>query len=134
MFSIIETPAAPTPNGHYSQAIAANGFVFVAGQLPVVPGGAGIIPPGIEAQADQAIDNVVAILTATGRGLHLLVNMTVFVTDIGDWPAIDRVCANRLGNHRPARAVFVSAQLHLGARVAIQAIAVAPHEQQGETQ
>jgi 2-iminobutanoate/2-iminopropanoate deaminase len=119
----ILTSDAPAPGGHYSQAVVANGFVFVAGQLPIPPGGAGI-PSGVEAQTRQALANVAAILKASGSGLDRTVSMTVFVSDIAHWPEVNRVYAEILGEHRPARTVAVSPQLHFGCLVEIQATAL----------
>jgi len=125
MLELIDTPRAPAANGHYSQAVVAHGFVFVAAQLPIIPGTDGnLLPAGIEAQTQQALANVAAILEAAGSGLDQLVSVSVFVTDISHWPAVDRVYGARLKQHRPARTVVVSPQLHLGALVALQAVAV----------
>lgn len=121
----VETGQAPPPGGHYSQGIVAGGFVFVSGQLPIKPGGGHEIPAGIEAQTRQALSNVEAILKAAGSGLDRVVSVTVYVTDIADWPAVNRVYAEMFGTHRPARVVAVSKQLHFGSLVEIQAIALA---------
>lgn len=121
----IRSSAGPQPGGHYSQAVVANGFVFVAGQLPLVPGEETMVPDGIEAQTRQALSNVARILQAAGSGLGKLVSVTVYVTDIADWPSVNRVYAEMLGEHRPARTVAVSPQLHFGCLVEIQATAVA---------
>jgi 2-iminobutanoate/2-iminopropanoate deaminase len=119
------TDEAPLPGGHYSQAVIANGLVFVAGQLPIVPRAGKEIPVGIEAQTRQALANVAAVLEAAGSSLNKLVSVTIYVSDIGDWPSVNRIYAEALGDHRPARAVAVSPQLHFGALVEIQAIALA---------
>lgn len=119
----ITTPDAPAAGGHYSQAVVANGFVFVAGQLPVLPGGG--MPEGVEAQARQALSNVAAILAAAGSGLDLIVSATVYVRDIALWPQINRVYAEVLGAHKPARTVTVSPQLHYDALVEVQVVALA---------
>ena len=119
----ISTTEAPAAGGHYSQAIIANGFVFVAGQLPIAPDGSGI-PDGIEAQTRQALANVSAILRAAGTRLERTVSLTVFVADISHWPEVNRVYAEVMGAHKPARTVAVSPQLHFGALVEIQATAV----------
>ena len=121
----IRTNEAPAPGGHYSQAIVANGFVFVAGQLPLAPDGTGV-PAGVEAQTRQALANVAAILRAAGSGLDRVVSATVFVSDIAHWPEVNRVYAEVFGAHRPARTVAVSPQLHFGCLVEIQATALAP--------
>jgi 2-iminobutanoate/2-iminopropanoate deaminase len=120
----VETDDAPRPGGHYSQGIVANGFVFVAGQLPIKPGGGNTIPAGIDAQTRQALANVDAILRAAHSGLDRVVSVTVYVTDISNWPEVNRVYAEVFGRHRPARVVAVSPQLHFGSLVEIQAIAL----------
>jgi 2-iminobutanoate/2-iminopropanoate deaminase len=121
----IRSDLAPQPGGHYSQAVAANGFVFVAGQLPLIAGSGNTVPAGIEAQTRQALKNVGHVLEAAGSGLNKLVSVTIYVTDIAHWPTVNRVYAETLGEHRPARAVAVSPQLHFGCLVEIQAIAIA---------
>ena len=121
--NVIATTDAPAAGGHYSQAIRANGFVFVAGQLPVVPEGAGM-PDGAHAQTRQALANVDAILKAAGSGLDRVVSATVYVSDIALWPEVNQAYAEIFGDHRPARTVAVSPQLHHGALVEIQAIAL----------
>jgi 2-iminobutanoate/2-iminopropanoate deaminase len=119
----VRSDLAPQPRGHYSQAVTANGFVFVAGQLPL--GSDDAVPEGIEAQTRQALGNVSDVLEAAGSGLHKLVSVTVYVTDIADWPVVNRIYAEMLGDHRPARTVAVSPQLHFGCLLEIQAIAIA---------
>jgi reactive intermediate/imine deaminase len=122
----IETVGAPRPNGHYSQAIAANGLIFLSAQLPIIPGTNPTIPDGIEAQARQAIYNSRAILEAAGAGLAHVVSASIYVTDIENWPRVDTVWAEVFGDCRPARGVFCVNALHLGASIAIQMIAAAP--------
>src|SRR5690242_10691218 len=80
----VETTEAPLPGGHYSQAMVANGFIFVAGQLPIKPGSRNEIPAGIDAQTRQALSNVEAILHAANSGLDRVVSVTVYVTDIAN--------------------------------------------------
>ena len=121
----VRSDLGPQPRGHYSQAVTANGFVFVAGQLPLVVGDDDAVPKGIEAQTRQVLRNVGHVLEAAGSGLDKLVSVTVYVTDIADWPIVNRIYAEMLGDHRPARTVAVSPQLHFGCLVEIQAIATA---------
>ncbi len=118
----IHTQDAPKAGGHYSQAIVANGFVFVAGQLPFPPDG-GILAPDVAGQTRQALANVAAILAAAGSGLDRVVSATVHVTDIALWPEVNRAYAEIFDSHRPARTVAVSPQLHHGALIEVQAIA-----------
>lgn len=117
MIQPVETAEAPAPGGHYSQAVIANGFVFVSGQLPIKPGGENEIPQGIEAQTRQALANVGGILRAAHSDFDNVVSVTVYVTDIANWPAVNRVYAEVFGKHRPARVVAVSPQLHFGCLV-----------------
>jgi 2-iminobutanoate/2-iminopropanoate deaminase len=116
------TSDAPAAGGHYSQAVIANGFIFVAGQLPVMPGGG--MPEGVEAQTRQSLTNVATILTSAGSSLGRIVNATVYVRDIALWPEINRVYAEMLGSHKPARTVTVSPQLHYDALIEIQVVAL----------
>ena len=118
----VETVQAPAPGGHYSQGVVANGFVFVSGQLSIKPGGGHEIPASIEAQTRQALSNADAILRAANSGLDRVVSVTVYVTDIGNWPKVNQVYADVFGSHRPAR--VVSKELHFGSLVEVQAIAV----------
>lgn len=118
----VSTEDAPPAGGHYSQAVKANGFLFVAGQLPVLLGGG--IPDGIEAQTRQALANVRAILEAAGAGLERVVNVTVYLSDIAHWPAVNAIYADVFGEHRPARTMAVSPQLHFGALIELQVTAL----------
>lgn len=120
---LIDVPEGPRPGGHYSQAVEANGFVFVSGQLPV--GADGSIPETIEDQARLALSHVETILTGAGSGLARIVSATVFVSDIEHWPAANGVWAEVFGDHRPARAIAVSPQLHHGAKIEIMVTALA---------
>lgn len=119
------TSDAPAPGGHYSQAVIANGFVFVAGQLPLGPQGVTDIPAGIEAQTRQALANIDHILRAAKSGIDKVVNVNVYITDIAHWPVVNDVFAQVFGQHKPARAIAVSPQLHFGCLVEMQATALA---------
>jgi len=119
---IVFTDKAAKPGGHYSQAIVHNGLVFVAGQLPVTPAGEKITGP-IEEQAEQALKNLGAILEAAGSGLENVLKVTVYVSDIGLWGRVNDVYARFFGDHRPARAVVPSRDLHHGFLVEIEAVA-----------
>jgi 2-iminobutanoate/2-iminopropanoate deaminase len=117
------TENAPPPGGHYSQAVKANGFVFLAGQLPLAADG-GPMPDTIEGQARQALANVAAILQAAGSALDRVVSVTVYVSDISHWPAVNAIYAETFGDHRPARTIAVSPQLHFGAFIELQVVAL----------
>ena len=121
--NFISTPNAPTPAGHYSQAGVHNGFVFVAGQLPIDPADPSRPPGSIEDQTARALANVAAILTAAGTGLDHVVQMTVYVSDVSLWGKVNAVYSRVMGDHRPARAVVPSGELRHGMLIEIQAIA-----------
>lgn len=119
----IATPSAPAARGHYSQAIVHGGMVYVAGQLPIVPGDSGRRLEGFEAQARQVIENVIAILEAAGSGAGEVLRTTVYIADVAHWPAFDAIYAERFGAHRPARTVVPVGALHYGYLVEMDAIA-----------
>ena len=119
----IKTDDAPPPAGHYSQGLAHNGLLFVSGQLPIDPlTGEKHLGP-IEDQTRQVLKNVAAILEAGGAGLGDVLKVTVYVSDIGLWGRVNEVYAEFFGEHRPARAVVPSRDLHHGFQIEIEAIA-----------
>jgi 2-iminobutanoate/2-iminopropanoate deaminase len=119
----ISTLGAPTARGHYSQAVVHGGVVYVAGQLPIVPGDPEKQLASFEAQARRVIDNVLAILDEAGSGAELILKATVYITDVSHWPAFNAIYAERLGAHKPARTVVPVAALHYGYLVEMDAIA-----------
>ena len=123
----IRTTDAPTPAGHYSQAIVHGGLVFVAGQLPIDPKQPDRAPGAIEEQTELALRNVEAILKAAGAGLDRVLQMTIYISDIGLWGGVNAVYARVMGDCRPARAVVPVRDLHHGYLIEIQAIASAPN-------
>ena len=119
---IIETPNAPIPGGHYSQAIVHNGFAFVAGQLPMVPGATTHVVGTIEEQTEQVLRNIEAVLKAAGSSLDQVVQMTIYVSDMELWGRVNVAYAKVMGDHRPARAVVPVNDLHFGYQIEVQAI------------
>jgi 2-iminobutanoate/2-iminopropanoate deaminase len=119
----IQTPNAPSPGGHYSQAIAYGGLVFVAGQLSIDPKTGEKKLGSIEEQTEQALRNVEAILKAANSDLSRVLKMTIYVSDIDLWGAVNTVYARIMGEHRPARAVIPTGDLHYGFLIEIDAIA-----------
>lgn len=119
----VQTPNAPVTAGHYSHAVIHNGLVFVSGQLPLDPTDFKRPPGGIAEQTEQALRNVEAILRAAGSALDRLVQLTIFVSDIAHWSAVNDTVARVLGSHRPARAVVPCGTLNRGFQVEITAIA-----------
>lgn len=122
----IQTAAAPTPAGHYAQAIVHGGLVFVAGQLPVKPGQKEHAIGMIEDQARQALANLDAILQAAGSSRDRVLRVTLYVSDLAHWGRVNQVYAEFFGAHRPARTVVPSGKLHYGYDLELDAIAAAP--------
>lgn len=120
----IRAPDLPAPGGHYSHGIEANGFVFVSGQLPVTPQGHVLQDAPFEAQARQALDNCAAVLAAAGCTLSDVVKTTAFLVGSEHWGAFNRLYAERLGAHKPARAVVPVPELHYGYLIEIEMIAL----------
>lgn len=114
---------SPPPAGHYSPAIEHNGLVYVSGQLPMdletrVP-----FTGDIDAQTELALKNVEAVLKAAGSDLGHVLQMTIYVSDMELWGAVNTAYARVMGDHRPARAIVPVKDLHFGTKIEIQAIA-----------
>ena len=122
---VVRTEAAPAPfqGAPYSQAIRANGFVFVSGQLGLKPGDTGI-SGAIEEQTEQIFANLKEILEEAGSGLDRIVKTTVFLQHLDDFQAMNSVYAKHVGEQPPARATVEVAKLPSGALVEIEAIAL----------
>ena len=122
---VVRTEDAPAPfqGAPYSQAIKANGFVFVSGQLALRPGDKQIEGGDIGAQTQQVFANLRAILEASGSSLDRLVKTTVFLQNLDDFAGMNEVYASQVGDQPPARSTVVVAKLPSGALVEIEAIA-----------
>ncbi len=123
MKEIISTERAPAAICPYSQGIVAGGLVFCSGQLPIDPA-TGVMPETIEAQAEQSLENVKAILEAAGTSLDNVVKTTCFLADIGDFAAFNAVYSRYFPTNAPARSAVGIAALPKGAKVEVEAIAV----------
>jgi len=123
----VRTEDAPAPfqGAPYSQAIKANGLVFVSGQLGLKPDHAEMVGDTIEEQTRQVFDNLEAILTEAGSGLDRIVKTTVFLMSLDDFQGMNSVYAERVGDTPPARSTIEVAGLPSGALVEIEAIALA---------
>jgi 2-iminobutanoate/2-iminopropanoate deaminase len=123
MIRFVSTAGAPAPAGHYSQATVHNGIVYVAGQLPIDPATGARKLGEIEEQAEQTLQNVAAILEAAGSRRALVLKVTVYISDIELWGRVNAVYAKFFGDHRPARAVVPTRELHHGFKIEIEAVA-----------
>ena len=117
------TEEAPKPGGHYSQAVVHNGLVFVAGQLAIDPKTGERLTGSIEQQTERCLMNIAAILKASGSDLRQVLRMTIYVSDMEHWPAVNTVYARVMGEHRPARAIVPVKELHYGFMIEIETIA-----------
>jgi 2-iminobutanoate/2-iminopropanoate deaminase len=122
----VRTESAPAPfqGAPYSQAIKANGLVFVSGQLGLKPDHAEMVGDTIEEQTRQVLDNLEAILTEAGSGLDRIVKTTVFLASLDDFQGMNSIYAERVGDTAPARSTIEVAGLPSGALVEIEAIAL----------
>ena len=121
----IATDRAPKAVGPYSQGITSGDLVFVSGQLALKPDHAEIVGETIQEQTEQVLANLRAILEETGSGLERLVKTTVYLTDLGDFAGMNEVYARHVGDQPPARATIEVSALPSGAKVEIEAIALA---------
>lgn len=125
MKRIIVTKDAPQAIGPYSQAVAASGFIFVSGQIPLEPQTGEMISGDMREQTEQVMRNLEAVLQAAGTSLDLVVKTTVFLADMNDFAAMNEVYGRYFEVEPPARATVQAARLPRDARVEIEAIAVA---------
>jgi 2-iminobutanoate/2-iminopropanoate deaminase len=123
MRQAVSTDSAPAALGPYSQAIIANGFVFCSGTAGIDPA-TGAVAEGIEAQAEQALRNLDAILAAAGASLATLVKTTIFYQNVDDFAVINAVYARYMPEPPPARSAPANVNLPRGLLISIDAIAV----------
>lgn len=123
MKKIISTDKAPAAIGPYSQAIEVNGMVYTSGMIPVNPA-TGEIPDGIEAQAEQAISNLAALLREAGTSTDNVVKTTVFIKNMNDFAKINEIYAKYFTGEYPARSCVEVARLPKDVLIELEAIAV----------
>jgi 2-iminobutanoate/2-iminopropanoate deaminase len=120
--NFIKTDKAPAAIGAYSQAVAFGDFVWVSGQIPLDPS-SGVMPEGVEAQAEQALKNVSAVLEAAGSDIKKVLKTTMFIKNMDDFPKINEIYGKYFDTHRPARACVEVARLPKDALIEIEAFA-----------
>ncbi|MCL5885090.1 MAG: Rid family detoxifying hydrolase [Deltaproteobacteria bacterium] len=125
MQETVKTDKAPAAIGPYSQAVRSGGFLFCSGQIPLDPETGKLIEEGIEAQTDRVLKNLKAVLAAGGASLAAVVKTTVYLVNLGDFPAMNAVYGGYFPEDPPARATVQVAKLPAGALVEIDAIAKA---------
>ena len=123
MKKAIHTENAPKAIGPYSQAIKAGDMLFISGQIPVNPA-TGVIPEGIEAQTEQVMKNIEAILTEAGYTFADVVKTTCLLSDMANFKPMTGVYAKYFPENPPARAAFAVKELPMGVMVEIESIAI----------
>jgi len=124
MRDVIATEDGPRAIGPYSQAIRANGFVFVSGQVAIDPATQQVISGDVSAQTDRVLKNLAAILKAAGTSLEKAVRTTVFLKNIGDFGAVNEVYGRYFSSAPPARSTVEVARLPKDVLVEIDVIAL----------
>ncbi len=124
MKRIISTTAAPGAIGPYSQAVEANGTLYISGQVPIDPVTGKLVEGGITEQTTQALKNIRAILLAAGYTMDNVVKSTCLLSDMYDFKAMNEVYAQFYTSDQPARAAFAVKGLPLGALIEIETVAV----------
>lgn len=122
----IAVDGAPKAIGPYAQGIAAGGFLFTAGQIPLDPATMKLVSGTIAEETNRVFDNLSAILAGAGCGLNDVVKTTVFLLDMGSFAEMNGAYSARFGDHRPARSTVQVAALPAGARVEIEVVAKLP--------
>jgi 2-iminobutanoate/2-iminopropanoate deaminase len=122
----VSTTSAPGAIGPYSQAIIANGFVFLSGQVALDPASGQLVEGDIEAQTERVMANLGAVLEAAGSGFDKVVKTTVFLKDMGEFARMNAVYAKFFPAPPPARSTVEAARLPRDVRVEIDVIALAP--------
>ncbi|MBN2614551.1 MAG: RidA family protein [Bacteroidales bacterium] len=124
MKKIIQTSNAPAAIGPYSQAVEANGMLFVSGQVPVDPATGKVVEGGIKEQTEQVLKNIGAILQEAGYTYNDVVKSTCFLSDMTHFGAMNEVYAYVYKENPPARAAFAVKELPLGVLIEIETIAI----------
>lgn len=120
---VVSTEKAPAAIGPYSQAIKSGDLLFMSGQIPIDPKTGNLVAGDIDAETRRVMDNIGAVLSAAGAKFENLVKTTIYLTDLGDFAAVNRVYASYFSLDPPARATVQVSALPRGARVEIEAIA-----------
>jgi 2-iminobutanoate/2-iminopropanoate deaminase len=134
MKKIISTSEAPAAIGPYSQAARTGNFLFCSGQIPLDPKSGQIVSGDIATQARRVLDNIGAVLKAEGLSFENIVKTTIFLTDLGDFQAVNEIYGSYFKQQPPARSTVQVSALPKGANVEIEVIAAADDgESSGET-
>jgi len=120
------TDSAPKAIGPYSQAVSIDGWLYTSGQVGIDPATGDLVEGGFEAQARRVFENLRQVLASAGCGFSDVVKATVYLADLGDFPQLNAIYAEAMGDHRPARSTVQVAALPKAARVEIDLVARIP--------
>ena len=123
---IVHTADAPAAIGPYSQGVAANGFLFTAGQIAIDPASGQVIAGDVRAQTERVMSNLAAVIATVNATWKDIVKTTVFLHDMNDFPAVNEVYGRALGDARPARSTVQVSALPRGVLVEIEAVVAIP--------
>lgn len=124
MANVISTDKAPAAIGPYSQAIEVNGMIYTSGMIPIDPSSGELVTGSVEAQAEQAISNLEALLAASGSSIEKAVKTVVFISNMDDFGKINEVYAKHFKEPYPARSCVQVARLPKDVAIEIEAVAV----------
>jgi 2-iminobutanoate/2-iminopropanoate deaminase len=119
----VESKVKKQSKAHYSSAVVHNGIVYISGQLPMNPETGEPVKGSIEVQALTALQNVQDVLSAAGSSIDKVLRTTAYIPDVGDWGKVNEVYAEVFGEHKPARTVVPSRDLHYGCLIEVDAVA-----------
>ena len=118
---IIQNEHIPAPKGHYSPVVEHNGTLYISGQLPTAADGS--FPDGLEAQLEAVLAKIDHLLTHSGSDRNHVLSVRIYIPDVAYWGRVNEVYARFFGQHRPARCVVPSRELHHGCLVEVEAVA-----------
>ena len=122
----LHTDSAPKAIGPYSQSVAVDGWLYTSGQVAIAPATGELVPGGFEAQARRVFENLREVLASSGCTFSDVVKATVYVADMADFPKLNTIYAETMGEHRPARSTVQVAALPKGGLVEIDLVARIP--------
>jgi len=118
----IHTDDAPKAVGAYSQAILNKGLLYTSGQIGLIPASGKMVADDVASQAKQVVSNLSAVIEGAGGQLNQIIKVTIFLEDMNDFPVVNQIYADWLGDHRPARSTVAVAALPLAAKVEMDCI------------
>jgi len=121
--TVVHSDHAPKAVGPYSQAVVSDGVLYASGQIGLIPAEGVLIADDVQSQAQQVTVNLTAVLDEAGLSITDILKVNIFLTDMNDFPQVNKIYANWLGEHRPARATVAVAALPLAAKVEMDLIA-----------